>query len=350
MASRRSLALVTVLALSGIAASCGETNIRAIERLRPRGDDMRSRLQRVAAGLPEAGTVTQPEPSQALSPPLVLDFRRRQHSGDVLMAPQLTNTDGEVAFDLMLSPHLLPCLAWTGPKNPLDPSVWNDRGDLGPECERAFGVPWLVVVRTVRYELPERIDLEVFLVSLRSERVVGAFPLHIRGRYTKADVGRGRFAAGALNELRSDAFVATRCALGRRLAKLPGARVDLSESWLGTVRDPCAGASNGSFSEVELDPGGALSPSPKPAGAPAMAPPQRLACSDPRDAGAPSGGRDARPGRERARRRSESTGDDASGRRSLRAGLRGGWLEARDSGCGSMRLAEPLAAEAPGSW
>ena len=289
MRARIRHAVLIVVALSGIAASCGETNIRAIERLRPRGGDMRSRLARVASALPETGSVSRLVAAPvALSPPLVLDFQRREYSADILMAPQLTEPDREVSFDLMLSPHLLHCLEWTGPKNPLDPSVWGDRGDLGPECERAFAIPWLVVVRTVRYELPERIDLEVFVVSLESERVVAAFPLQIRGRYTQADVGRGRFAQSALSDLRSDAFVATRCALGARLAKLPGVRVELRESWLGSVSDPCAGVGRSSFHAVDLDPDRALLPNTKPNRATMTPEPEGMPCSDPSDAGAPS--------------------------------------------------------------
>lgn len=248
--SVRLLALSALAALS-LAASCGETNIQAIHRLGPRGREVRARLARVARLLPPPGSLAAPAPVRgSLSPPFVLDFRHGDHTADVLMESQLTSPDRDLDFDLLLSPQLLHCLAWTGPKNPLDPSVWDDPSDLGPECERAFALPWLAVVRTLAYDLPERIDLELYVVDLRAERVISASPIHLRGRYQKADVGRGRFAAKALDELRSDAFVTARCAVAAHLAKLPLARVDLSESWAGAASQPCARSGPGSFFEA----------------------------------------------------------------------------------------------------
>lgn len=273
-----------ILVALTLATSCGETNIQAIRRLAPRGDEVRSRLARIAARLPAPGSVTATEPVRgSLTPPFVLDFRHGDHTADVLMEGQLASPDRELAFDLLLSPHLLHCLAWTGPKNPLHESAWDDRGDLGPECERAFALPWLAVVRTLAYELPERIDLELFVVDLRSERVVFAAPIRIRSRYRKADIGRGRFASKALGELRSEAFVTTRCAIAAQLAKLPLARVDLSESWADTAREPCARSTPGAFFEATEPP----------AAKPELAAPPReplagARCAEPRDAGLPA--------------------------------------------------------------
>ncbi len=262
MAAR--LLLLLLCLVLGLGASCGETNIQAITRLRPRGSEMRARLARISSVLPPVGSVIEASPAPTLEPPLVFDFRRKSFNADLLMASELTDPDTSPAFDLMLSPHLGSCLVWTGPRNPLDRSVWDERTDLGPECERAFALPWLIVARTVRLDLPERIDLELFVVDLRSERIVASLPLHVRGRYAKADLGRGRFATEALAQIRSDAYVATRCAVARRLARLPGASIDLRESWLGGPRDPCLDAEKSGFHPVEEPLLGAPLPSPAP--------------------------------------------------------------------------------------
>ncbi len=124
-------------------------------------------------------------------------------------------------------------------ENPLDRSVWSDRTELGRECEQAFAVRYLVVVRTLAFDIPEQVALEVFVVDLQSGQMMAAFPLALRGSYRRGDIGRGRFESEALRQLRSDAFVVARCEVGRRLAEIPGARVDLSEGW-SVSGDACA--------------------------------------------------------------------------------------------------------------
>lgn len=231
--------LVALFAISSLAASCGETNIQAIERLRPVGASFRSRLSEIAHALPAPGSERELSPNGGFNPSLVLDFQRQNYTADVLMEEQLENPDAkDIELDLMLSPELLSCLLWTGPKNPLDRSVWNDRTDLGPECEAAFRTRWLVVVRKREVAIPERVHLVVFVVDLESGSIAASFPIRLEGSYGRDDVGRGKFASEALRQLRSDAFVVARCELGKKLASLPATRVDLREHNSGS--DPCA--------------------------------------------------------------------------------------------------------------
>lgn len=226
-----------IFAISSVAASCGETNIQAIERLRPVGSSVRTRLSEIAHALPPPGRERELAPAGGFNPSLVLDYQRQNYSADVLMEEQLTEPERSLEFDLLLSPELLSCLLWTGPKNPLDQSVWNDRTDLGPECEAAFRTRYLIVIRKVEIAIPERVNLHVFVVDLESGALRASFPIHLAGTYGKTDIGRGRFASEALRQLRSDAFVVARCELGEKLAALPATRVDLREH---SGSDPCA--------------------------------------------------------------------------------------------------------------
>lgn len=241
----------TSFALVVALAACGETNIAAIQRLRPAGSSTRARLARVAARLPPAGIVTHRRlPLTELVPPLVLNFQEAEVNTEVLMEEQLSRPEVDLSgrLDLMLSPELHSCLLWTGPNNPLDPSVWDDHTELGRDCERAFRTRYLVVVRTVAWDIPDRVALEVFVVDLASEAVLSSFPLSLIGRSSRADVGRGPWTNESLKQLRSDAFVTARCELARKLAELPGARVSLTGGWLeGAAGDACSNASATSF-------------------------------------------------------------------------------------------------------
>jgi len=234
--------LVLLLSTVSLGASCGETNIDAIARLRPRGSELRSRLVEVSLALPPPGAVGAARPPiSAFVPPLVLDYEGGRSNADVLMESQLTRPERDISaeLDLMLSVDLLSCLLWTGPKNPLDQSVWDDSTGLGADCERAFAVRWLVVIRPSVYDLPERVELQVFVVDMLRRQVVAEIPIALAGRYDKADLGRGRFAGEAERQLRSDAFVVARCAVSHRIDALPGAVVHARKSWLDGA-DACA--------------------------------------------------------------------------------------------------------------
>jgi hypothetical protein len=232
--------LVFVFAASSLAASCGETNIQAIERLRPLGGSFRARLAEIGRALPPPGQEREVAPGPGgFDPSLVLDFQRQVYTADALMEEQLSDPDrSDIELDLILSPQLLSCLSWTGPKNPLDRSVWDDRTELGPECEAAFRTRWLVVVRKLEVAIPERVRLHVFVVDLGSGAIAASFPIHLTGDYRRGDIGRGKFASEALRQLRSDAFVVARCELARKLATFPATRVDMRDPY--SASDPCA--------------------------------------------------------------------------------------------------------------
>jgi hypothetical protein len=241
---------VLLLAALSLGARClrTETNIQAIERLQPEGAAMRARLAEIADALPAAGDLEEMPKSALLSPPIELDFRTRSYNTEVLMETQLRDPDAEVAHDLLLSPQLVHCLRWTGPKNPLEQNAWNDRGPIGDDCERAFAVRWLIVVRTVAYDLPEKISLEVFVADLPDRAIRFAFPIVLEGSFKKADIGRDRFAEDAMTELRSDSWAVARCTLAARLRTLSAARIELAEK-PGAI-DPCA-SPPATFREVQ---------------------------------------------------------------------------------------------------
>jgi hypothetical protein len=209
---------------------------------------MRARLAEIAEALPAPGELAHMPGSAPLSPPIELDLRMRSYNTEVLMETQLRDPDAEVADDLLLSPQLVHCLRWTGPNNPLERKVWNDRGKLGEDCERAFSARWLIVVRTVRYDLPELVALEIFVADLPDRALRIAFPIVLEGSYKQADLGRDRWAADAMSQLRSDSWAVARCTLAAQLGELTGARIDLGEQ--PDAEDPCASPPT-SFRAVE---------------------------------------------------------------------------------------------------
>jgi hypothetical protein len=120
---------VYALGMLLVASACasGETNMAAIERLRPRGRELREELREIRMRLPPPGSVRAESAPAGFVPPLVFD-RIKRFTADVLMVEHLDDPELDLpqAMDLMLSPTSI-LLCWTGPKNPLDESVWDER-------------------------------------------------------------------------------------------------------------------------------------------------------------------------------------------------------------------------------
>jgi hypothetical protein len=229
-----------VLAL--VVSGCGETNIQAIQRLSPTYALRREELAAVVRALPPPGSVEAVSLPEAMWPPVVFSERETNDTkatAEILQVEDLVGEPPPLSLSIRSPLHF--CLDWTGPKNPLDRSVFGDRGRLGAECEAALRRPWLLLLRTVEIRLPERLRMEVLIIHLPTKRLVGTLPVVVRGRYTEADLGQGPWATDALGKARSAFWLAAQCELGLMLNRMPGARVAMD-------RPGCAG----SFREIAL--------------------------------------------------------------------------------------------------
>lgn len=216
---RASLLLLLVMLLN---AGCAETNIHAIERLRPAYSLYRNDLASAIVGLPPVGSVqTWNVPATIFPAPVFFEDRMNEPSATTEII-YFGERNEIVSLSIRSPIHF--CLAWTGPKNPLHPDAWNDRGGLGEECEAALKRPWLVVLRVAESRLPERLRMEAFLVHVPNWTVVGSFPIVVHGRHHQEDMGRG-VGAKQYNEGATSAFhQAASCELLLNLNKLPGGK------------------------------------------------------------------------------------------------------------------------------
>lgn len=168
-----------------------ETTGAVIARYRPQFAGQRAKLKRVAALLPPAGTVRDDVLPADLAPKPVYDVRRQEFNVAFLMEAHCVDPDRDLRkaeeFDLtFFEDGFLHQLQWTGDKNPMAPGVERDSaGDLAQKFERSLVLPYLVIVRPVRYVPPRvvndrnfiggELELEVFVLDYRAEKVVGSF-------------------------------------------------------------------------------------------------------------------------------------------------------------------------------
>ncbi len=217
-------------AVSLAATGCGaETCRQLIVRLAPSYQHKRVQFQRIASRLPAPGKVRQQWLPAALNPPLVIDERRMRFNADVVMDRQLIAPEAELDSDqdLWIHPHnVLFCLAWTGPNNPLDPKVMDKAaGGLIKRCDEALRYPYLIVLRIVEYRLPTVLWVEAFIIDLRSEQLIGAFPVTLRTDYTEADLGRGPWAENAHAAAHELFWTHANCDVLRILGSIPGVTI-----------------------------------------------------------------------------------------------------------------------------
>jgi hypothetical protein len=168
-----------------------DTNAIVLERYRERFAEQRAALKRIADALPAPGTVRADALPADLDPKPVFDTGNQTFNTALLMAAYCDDPDrkltapGEVDLFVVedkFRTHLL----WTGDRSPMAESARKApaQADLVPQLERSLALRYLVVPRPVRYDPPRatgdkafaggELDLEVFLVELRTEKVLGA--------------------------------------------------------------------------------------------------------------------------------------------------------------------------------
>ena len=210
------ICLAVILFVTG----CGETNIQSIDRLRPAYSVYRNELAHVIVDLPPVGSVKDWSVPSMLFPAPV--FFEDQMNDPKATAEIYYFGERNQSVSLSIRSPIEACIAWTGPKNPLSPDVWDRRGALGEECEAAIKRPWLVLLRVAESQLPERLRMEAFLIYVPNWKVVGAFPLAVFGRYREGDLGRDEWAKRSQSGVTSAFHQAASCELSLNLNKLPG--------------------------------------------------------------------------------------------------------------------------------
>lgn len=222
LARKRGLSNV-LIACALAAAGCGETNIQAIARLRPSYAVHRDWLSAIARDLPAPNEIGDEEriPEEMSPPPVFFEGGKNDPRAtlEILELEDLAGKRAPLTLSIRSPVHF--CLAWTGPDNPLQPVVWGDRTGLGPECSAALRRPWLVLLRTVEYDLPRLFRAEAFVVHVPTGRLAAWLPVEVRGAHPEKD---------SADSVHSAFYLAYEYELLRMLGRLPGAQIELDRS------------------------------------------------------------------------------------------------------------------------
>lgn len=176
---------------------CGPTNQNVIDQYKPHFETKRAQFKKIAGLLPAVGSVKKNSGHTQLEPKPHSDRVGKESNTEILMVEQLADPDillrSPEEVDLLLSGDLLTCMRWTGPKNPMAESVRRQSAAnlcSSAEFDRILAYSYLVVLRVVNYRKPEvltlktyiegTVELEGFLVDLRSDKIVASF--HVKAQ------------------------------------------------------------------------------------------------------------------------------------------------------------------------
>jgi len=158
------------------------------EKYGPRYEVKRQQLKTIAMSLPPQGSVKETTAAPNLDPKPIYDVKQQSYNVEIAMYAQLLDPDVDLQatkdVDLLLfEGGLVQHMRMLGPKSQLSPDI-RATGKALAEYESSLNLSYLVVVRPVEFirplavtketYTPGRADLEVFLVDLRTEKVVGS--------------------------------------------------------------------------------------------------------------------------------------------------------------------------------
>jgi len=187
-------ASLPILMLLCIGCGRGETNRALFKRYEGQFAAKRQQFNSIAQALPAPGSV-HGNTVASLSPKPVYGVKDSGNT-EIVMYDQLLNPDikseGHNRLDMILSGGLLNAMKWTGPNNPMSPSVLDNRSapDMERSLSKALATRYLVVVRPARFDAPVSVsensfkggsaDVEVFVADLQDSHVPasGSFTAH----------------------------------------------------------------------------------------------------------------------------------------------------------------------------
>src|SRR2546423_3487440 len=146
----------------------------------------REQFQAIAHALPPKAAE---KPCANMNPPIEFNENSKRYNTEMIMYEQLLDPDAKPAFDMTPGGDLLTAMQWTGPKNPLSPSVLNNRADEDMEktMKAALDYRYLIVNRVADLKNPIAVDektytpgratIDVFVVNLANNEILCSFTL-----------------------------------------------------------------------------------------------------------------------------------------------------------------------------
>lgn len=151
----------------------------------------REQFQTIAKALSASGSPDAGKTCADMNPSIEFNQKTRKFNTEMVMFEQLSDPDLTPKMNIVPNSELLNGIQWTGPKNPMSPSVLGERaGDMEDRLKAALAYRYLVVSRLINLTEPVALDektytpgkatVETIIVDLNNNQALCGFTVEAK--------------------------------------------------------------------------------------------------------------------------------------------------------------------------
>src|SRR2546423_587041 len=161
LAVMKSIFCLSLLVMLTAQLGCGSKVADVLSKYEGDFKKKREQFQAIAHALPPKAAE---KPCASMNPPIAFNESTKRYNTEIIMFEQLLDPDAKPAFDMAPQGELLTAMRWTGPKNPLSPSVLNNRAerDMEKSLQAALDYRYLIVNRVADLKNPNAVDEKTY--------------------------------------------------------------------------------------------------------------------------------------------------------------------------------------------
>lgn len=157
------ISYLLVLAILVCQIGCGPKVSEVFKKYEGDFKKKREQFQTIAGSLSSKGSQGTGNNCADMNPPIEFNEKTRQFNTEMVMFEQLADPDTKPKMDIAPKGELLNGIQWTGPKNPMSPSVLDERaGDMESRLKAALAYRYLVVSRLINLIEPVAMDEKTY--------------------------------------------------------------------------------------------------------------------------------------------------------------------------------------------
>ncbi len=187
----KKISYLLVLVIFVFQIGCGPKVSEVFKKYEGDFKKKREQFQSIANSLPAHGGISTEKNCPAMSPAIEFNEKTKQFNTEMVMFEQLSDPDSKPKMDIAPKGELLNGILWTGPKNPMSPSVLDERaGDMENRLKAALAYRYLVVSRVASLTEPVALDektytpgkatVETFIVDLTNNQPLCSFAIEAK--------------------------------------------------------------------------------------------------------------------------------------------------------------------------
>ncbi len=187
----KKISYLLLLAILFFQIGCGPKVSEVFKKYENEFKKKREQFQTIANALPASDGHDAGKSCPAMNPAIEFNKKIPKYNTEMVMFEQLSDPDAKPKMDIAPKSELLNSIQWTGPKNPMSPSVLGNRaGDTEERLKAALAYRYLVVSRLANLTEPVALDektytpgkatIETYIVDLTNNQSLCSFVIEAK--------------------------------------------------------------------------------------------------------------------------------------------------------------------------